>query len=57
MALAFVGGVMSLAFMGLATLLMIFEKLPELGDRLTRPLGYALIGLGAFVLLGNGPFG
>ncbi|MFT5742447.1 MAG: putative metal-binding membrane protein [Paracoccaceae bacterium] len=52
MALAFVGGVMSLAFMGLATLLMVFEKLPSLGDRLTRPLGFGLIGAGALVLAG-----
>ncbi len=52
MALAFVGGVMSLAFMGLATLLMVFEKLPQLGDRLTRPLGFGLIGAGALVLAG-----
>ncbi|EEX10899.1 conserved hypothetical protein [Ruegeria lacuscaerulensis ITI-1157] len=32
MLLAFVGGVMNLAFMGLATLLMVFEKLPDLAD-------------------------
>ena len=52
MVLAFVGGVMSLAFMGLATLLMVLEKLPQLGDRLTRPLGFGLIGAGALVLAG-----
>lgn len=46
MLLAFVGGVMSLAFMGLATLLMVLEKLPELGAPLTRPLGIGLIGAG-----------
>ena len=43
MALAFVGGTMNLAWMGLATVLMIFEKLPDLGRLLTRPLGVALI--------------
>ncbi len=43
MALAFVGGTMNLAFMGLAMLLMTLEKLPDLGRPLTRPLGAALI--------------
>lgn len=51
MALAFVGGVMSLAFMALATVLMIFEKLPDIGRYLTRPLGAALIGAGLWVVL------
>jgi predicted metal-binding membrane protein len=46
MALAFVGGVQSLAFMGIATVLMIVEKLADLGRYLTRPLGFALIGAG-----------
>ncbi|MFC6687526.1 DUF2182 domain-containing protein [Jhaorihella thermophila] len=44
MALAFVGGVMNLAFMGLATMLMVLEKLPEIGRWITRPLGAALLG-------------
>ena len=52
MLLAFVGGVMNLAFMGLATLLMVFEKLPDVGERLTRPLGFALIAGGGAVLAG-----
>jgi len=43
MALAFVGGVMNLGFMGLATLIMVLEKLPEIGGWLTRPLGALLI--------------
>ncbi|MDA7429858.1 DUF2182 domain-containing protein [Primorskyibacter aestuariivivens] len=51
MMLAFVGGVMSLAFMALATVLMIFEKLPDIGRYLTRPLGVALIGAGFWVAL------
>jgi predicted metal-binding membrane protein len=46
MALAFVGGVMNLAFMGLATILMILEKMPDLGKYLTKPLGGILIALG-----------
>ena len=44
MLLAFVGGVMSLAFMGLATLIMTLEKLPDIGRWLSRPLGVALLG-------------
>ena len=43
MALAFVGGVMNLAFMGLATVIMGLEKLPDIGRWLTRPLGVALL--------------
>ena len=43
MALAFVGGVMNLAFMGIATILMILEKMPDLGKFLTKPLGVILI--------------
>nr|WP_281501964.1 DUF2182 domain-containing protein [Loktanella sp. F6476L] len=46
MALGFVGGVMSLLWMGLATLFMIFEKLPQIGHRLTKPAGVVLIGAG-----------
>jgi predicted metal-binding membrane protein len=51
MALAFVGGVMNLAFMGLATVIMVIEKLPEAGRWLTRPLGTALLAGGAWTLL------
>jgi predicted metal-binding membrane protein len=43
MALAFVGGVMNVAFMGLAALIMVLEKLPEIGRWVTRPLGVVLI--------------
>ena len=49
MLLAFVGGVMNIAFMGLATLIMVIEKLPQFGRLLTRPLGAALIA-GAFIV-------
>ena len=51
MALAFVGGTMSLLWMGLATLFMVLEKLPQIGRPLTRPAGYALIGAGAVLAL------
>lgn len=43
MALGFVGGVMSLLWMGLATLFMILEKLPSLGHIVTKPMGVVLI--------------
>lgn len=46
MCLAFVGGVMSMAFMALATLFMIFEKLPQIGQHLTKPAGAILIASG-----------
>jgi len=49
MVLGFVGGVMSLLWMGLATLFMIFEKLPQIGHRLLKPGGVALIGAGIYV--------
>lgn len=48
MALGFVGGVMSLLWMGLATLFMVIEKLPQIGHYVTKPMGVLLIlsGLG-----------
>ena len=49
MLLGFVGGVMNLAFMGLAMALMMLEKLPDLGARVTRPLGWILIASGAAI--------
>ena len=51
MLLAFVGGTMSLAFMGLATVIMILEKLPKLGDYISKPLGYVLIATAGLNLL------
>jgi predicted metal-binding membrane protein len=51
MLLAFVGGVMNLAFMGLAMVVMALEKLPEIGRAVTRPLGVVLIGAGAASLI------
>ena len=43
MLLAFVGGVMNLAFMGIATVIMVLEKMQSVGRYLTRPLGVMLI--------------
>ncbi|WP_442915807.1 DUF2182 domain-containing protein [Loktanella sp. M215] len=51
MALGFVGGVMSLLWMGLATLFMVFEKLPAIGHRLIRPAGGVLIASGLVTAL------
>jgi predicted metal-binding membrane protein len=51
MLLAFVGGVMNLAFMGLATLVMVFEKLPDIGRFITRPLGATLIAAGLWLAI------
>lgn len=43
MALGFVGGVMNLAWMGLATLFMVLEKLPQIGHHAVRPLGIMMM--------------
>jgi len=43
MAFGFVGGVMNLAWMGLATLFMILEKLPAVGHIVIKPMGVVLI--------------
>lgn len=53
MALAFVGGTMNLWWMGLATMFMILEKLPELGRLLTRPAGYVLLVAAGLTALSN----
>ncbi|MGX9354273.1 DUF2182 domain-containing protein [Roseobacteraceae bacterium S113] len=50
MALGFVGGMMSLLWMGVATFFMVLEKLPQIGHRITKPLGFALIIGGLLVL-------
>ncbi len=50
MLLAFVGGVMNLAFMGIATLIMVGEKMDSVGRYVTRPLGIVLI-VAAFAVL------
>ncbi|MEM6939148.1 MAG: DUF2182 domain-containing protein [Pseudomonadota bacterium] len=51
MALGFAGGVMNLAWMGLATLFMVIEKLPQIGHVVTKPMGFVLI-IGAGVVAG-----
>lgn len=51
MLLGFVGGTMNLVWMGVATLFMIMEKLPEIGTYVTRPVGYILLGSGVLVAL------
>lgn len=51
MLLGFVGGVMSLGFMGLATLIMVLEKLPDIGRYISAPLGVILLASAPVVLL------
>ncbi len=51
MALGFAGGVMNLAWMGLATLFMVLEKLPQIGHYVSKPMGVVLI-FGAVVVAG-----
>lgn len=51
MLLGFVGGTMSLWWMGGATLLMSMEKLPQFGRYLTRPMGIILIGAAPLSLI------
>lgn len=51
MLLAFVAGTMNLAFMGFAMVLMTLEKLPDIGAKLTAPLGAFLILAGLVVLV------
>jgi len=46
MVLGFVGGTMNLLWMGLATLLMVLEKLPQVGAYLAKPIGVTLILIG-----------
>jgi predicted metal-binding membrane protein len=43
MTLSFVGGAMNLLWMGLATLFMTFEKLPQVGRYLTKPAAAILL--------------
>lgn len=49
MALGFVGGAMNLLWMGLATVLMVFEKLPQVAHYVMRPVGGLLIVAGLAV--------
>ncbi len=43
MSIGFVGGAMNLAWMGIATLIMTLEKLPQIGRWVTKPLGVAFL--------------
>ena len=56
MALGFVGGVMNLAWMGLATLFMVLEKLPQIGHHLHRPGGILLIGAALWIAVFGSPW-
>lgn len=49
MALAFVGGMSNLLWMGGATVLMTLEKLPAIGRQLTGPIGLGLIASGMII--------
>ena len=48
MLVGFIGGIMSLLWMGAATLLMTFEKLPQLGRYITKPVGLLFIAAGSW---------
>lgn len=43
MLVGFIGGIMSLLWMGAATALMTFEKLPQIGKYVTRPVGVIFV--------------
>ena len=49
MALAMAGGMNSLVWMGLATAFMVAEKLPEIGMRLRRPAGMAMLAAACWI--------
>lgn len=49
MVLGFVGGTMSLLWMGLATFLMVLEKIPAIGHYIIKPVGGVLIAGGLAV--------
>lgn len=49
MALGFVGGTMNLLWMGLATFLMVLEKLPQVGSYFAKPIGISLVLGGLFI--------
>jgi predicted metal-binding membrane protein len=51
MMLGFAGGVMNFLWMGLATLIMVLEKLPQLGHFLVKPLGILLILSGPSIII------
>jgi predicted metal-binding membrane protein len=49
MALGFVGGMTSLWWMGIATVFMVAEKLPDIGQHLRLPAGIILLAIGAAI--------
>lgn len=49
MLLAFVGGVMNIVWMACAMVIMLLEKLPSIGARLTTPVAVLLIGLSGYM--------
>lgn len=51
MLLAFVGGMANWGFMALATAIMVVEKWPTLGRKVSAPLGVALLVAGALVII------
>jgi predicted metal-binding membrane protein len=51
MALGFLGGTMNLLWMGLATLLMVLEKLPQVAHYVIKPVGVLLVGAGVVLLV------
>lgn len=52
MLLAFVGGTMNLAFMGLGMALMTIEKLADIGNYISKPLGVVLLIAAGWALYG-----
>ena len=50
MTLAFVGGVMNLAFMAVMTVFMILEKIPDYGNYISTQLSLILIGSGTVLV-------
>tara|TARA_B100000902_G_C27299343_1_gene911892 strand:+ start:1244 stop:2023 length:780 start_codon:yes stop_codon:yes gene_type:complete len=53
MLLAFVGGIMNIGFMAIATLVMIGEKLPKFGQYITLPLSVLLLISGSLVAISS----
>ena len=53
MSVSLVAGAFGLVWMGLATVLMCMEKLPDIGRLLSRPLGVALFGAAAVAAFGQ----
>ena len=51
MILGFAGGVMNFLWMGLATVMMVLEKLPQLGHFLVKPFGILLILSGPSIII------